>query len=83
MTVVSAQVGLLAIGYWGVCHFEDDVAEFGWSEAVKTLAVSNNANTCHFYRGRRKQYAFFLWRKETHWTGFFSEEDDGMEHTVV
>ena len=35
-----------------VCHFADDVAEFGWGEAVKTLTVGYNTNTAHLYRGR-------------------------------
>ena len=38
--------------YYIVCYFEDDVAEFGWSETVETLTVSYNANTAHLYGGR-------------------------------
>ena len=81
MSVVFAHVGLLASGYWkwGVCHFADDVAEFGWGEAIETLTVGYNANTSHFNGSRREQYALFFWRKETHWTGFFSKEYDCIE----
>ena len=76
MSVVLAHVGLLAIGYgiWGVCHFADDVAEFRWGEAVKTLTVGYNTNTSHLYSRRREKYTLFLWRKETHRAGFFSKE---------
>ena len=72
---------LLAIGYWiwGVRHFADDVAESVGGEAVKTLAVGNNANACHLYCGGGEENAFLLWRKETHWTRFLAEEDDCVE----
>ena len=81
MSVVLAHVGLLAISYWiwGVCHFADDVAEFGWGEAVETLTVGYNANTCHLYGSRREQYTLFLGSKEALWAGFLAEEDDGVE----
>ena len=80
-----AHVGLLAIGYWiwGVCYFANDVAEFGWGEAIETLTVGYNANTAHLYRSRRKQYALLLGSKKALWAGFAAEEDDGMKHTVV
>ena len=62
-----------------ICYFADDVAEFGWGEAIETLTVSNNANTAHLYSSRREQYALFFWRKETLWAGFFSKEYDCVE----
>ena len=57
----------------------DDVAEFIRGKAIETLAVSNNANTCHLYGGRRKQYALFLGSKEALRAGFFSKEYDCVE----
>lgn len=60
-------------------YFADDVAEAGRGEAVKTLAVGYNANTCHLNGSRREQYALWLGSKETHWAGFFSKEYDCVE----
>ena len=66
-----------------ICHFADDVAEAGGGEAFETLAVGNNANARHLYRGRREQYALFLGSEEALRAGFLAEKNDGIEHTVV
>ena len=66
-----------------VCHFADDVAEFGWGEAIETLTIGNNADAAHLYRSRREQYALFLWGKETHRTGFFSKEYDCIKLAYI
>ena len=81
MSVVLAHVGLLAIGYWiwSVCYFADDVAEAGRGEAIETLAVGYNSDTCHLNRSRREQYALWLGSEETLWAGFFSKEYDCVE----
>ena len=62
-----------------VCHFADDVAEFGWGEAVKTLTVGDNAYATHLYGARREQNTLVFRRKETLRTGFAAEEHDCVE----
>ena len=62
-----------------ICHFADDIAEFGWGEAVETLAVGYDAYAAHLYSTWREKNTFILRRKETLRARFAAEEDDGVE----
>ena len=54
-----------------------------WGDTVKALTVGYNANTAHLYSRGREKYTLFLWRKETHWTRFFSKEYDCVKLAYI
>ena len=66
-----------------VRHLLNHRAEDFWGDTVEALLVGNNAYTTHLYSTWREKNTLILWRKETLWTGFATEEDDGVKDTIV
>ena len=66
-----------------VCYFLNHITEYFWRNTVETIAVSYNAYATHLYGAWREENTLVFRRKETLWTGFATEEDDGVKDTIV